>query len=310
MIASPVAVTADAPPTAPGRVEWATFTGAAGSRRYRLYLPAGYDERHPAPLVLMLHGCTQDAEDFARGTRMDAVADAQGLVLAYPEQPASAQVQKCWSWYDPAQSQGPASEAELLAGIVADVAAKHAVDRRRTFVVGISAGGAMALNLAAAHPELFAGVVVHSGIAFGAAQSVPAALAAMQGNGLDAARLKDAAAAVLARGHGFPPLLVIHGVADPVARVANGEALARQWIDAQGLHAVGETATEQGGGLAFRRARWADAHGAVRVETIFIEGLGHAWSGGSVEGTFASPTGPDASREAARFLLAQPGLPR
>jgi poly(hydroxyalkanoate) depolymerase family esterase len=288
---------------AAGRVEWATFQGAAGSRRYRLYLPAGYDARTPAPLVLMLHGCTQDPDDFARGTRMDAVADENGLVLAYPEQPGTAQPQKCWTWYDPAQSTGESGEAALLAGIVREVARTHAVDRARVYAVGISAGGAMALNVAAAHPELFAGVVVHSGIAYGAAADVPSALAAMQGQGLDAEHLKAAALAVLSSKGGFPPLLVIHGMADVVARPANGEALARQWVDAEGLSPAGGEAGEAGG-LAFRRARFAGAGGHVRVETLFVDGLGHAWSGGSTEGTFASAQGPDAAREAARFLLA------
>jgi poly(hydroxyalkanoate) depolymerase family esterase len=303
MIDSPDTVLSPPGVHAAGRVEWATYQGAAGSRRYRLYFPAGYDAHSPAPLVLMLHGCTQDPDDFARGTRMDAVADENGMVLAYPEQPGTAQPQRCWTWYDPAQATGQAGEGALLAGIVGEVASHNAIDRGRVYALGISAGGAMALNVAAAHPELFAGVVVHSGIAFGAAANVPQALAAMQGTGLDADHLRDAAAAVLAAKGEFPPLLVIHGMADPVARPANGEALARQWVQAEGLAPAGEEAG-QAGGLAFRRARYADAGGHVRVETLFVDGLGHAWSGGSAEGTFASPQGPDAAREAARFLLA------
>jgi poly(hydroxyalkanoate) depolymerase family esterase len=287
---------------AAGHVEWATYQGAAGTRRYRLYLPAGYDGRTPAPLVLMLHGCTQDPDDFARGTRMDSVADENGLVLAYAEQPASAQPQKCWTWYDPAQAAGDAGEAALLAGIVREVVSTRAIDRDRVYALGISAGGAMAVNLAAAHPELFAGVVAHSGIAYGAAANVPQALAAMQGTGLDAERLRAAASAVLSARGEFPALLVIHGLADPVVRPANGQALALQWVQAEGLSPAGEDAGEAGG-AAFRRARYADAGGTVHVETLFVEGLGHAWSGGSPEGTFSSPRGPDAAREAARFLL-------
>ncbi|MDB4949896.1 MAG: esterase, depolymerase family [Gemmatimonadetes bacterium] len=285
-----------------GRVEWATYQGPAGTRRYRIYLPAGYDPSHKAPLVLMLHGCTQDPDDFARGTRMDAVADESGVLLVYPEQPATAQIQRCWTWYDPAQIARDGGEAAVLAGIVGEVEAHHAVDARRVYVLGISAGGSMAVNLAAAYPELFAGVVAHSGIAYHAALGVPQALGAMQGNGLDAERLRGAAAQVLARG-GFPPLLVIHGNADPVVRPANGHALARQWADARGLTAGAESA-ETAGGLAFQRQRFTDAGGHVLVETLFVDGLGHAWSGGSAEGTYTSAAGPDASREAMRFLLA------
>jgi poly(hydroxyalkanoate) depolymerase family esterase len=303
MIDSPpaAATTVAAPPA--GRVEWATYAGAAGSRRYRLYFPAGYDASAPAPLLLMLHGCTQDAEDFARGTRMDQVADENGVVLAYPEQPAASQPQKCWTWYDPVHARGDAGEAGLLAGIVREVEAHHAIDRRRVYVSGVSAGGAMAINLAAAHPEMFAGVAVHSGIPYRAAESVAQALGAMQGNGLDARRLKDAATEAIPHGVRFPALLVIHGAADPVVRVATGEALAKQWVDAQGL-AAGVDSAGEAGGLGFRRSRWKDARGEVRVEALFVDGLGHAWSGGSTEGTFASVAGPDASREAMRFLLA------
>jgi poly(hydroxyalkanoate) depolymerase family esterase len=286
----------------PGRVEWATYQGAGGTRRYRVYVPAGYDASHPAPLVLMLHGCTQDPDDFARGTRMDAVADEGGVLLVYPEQPAAAQVQKCWTWYDPAQIARGGGEAAVLAGIVGQVEAGHAVDRDRVYVLGISAGGSMAVNLAAAYPETFAGVVAHSGIAYHAALDVPQALAAMQGGGLDAEKLRGAAAEVLARG-AFPPLLVIHGNADAVVRPANGHALARQWIDARGL-VPGPESAGTAGGLAFQRQAFSDAGGRVWVETLFVDGLGHAWSGGSTEGTYTSAAGPDASREALRFLLA------
>jgi poly(hydroxyalkanoate) depolymerase family esterase len=286
------APSAPAAATASG-VEWHTYAGPDGSRRYRLFVPEGLDARRPAPLVVMLHGCTQDPDDFAAGTRLDSLAPERGVVVAWPEQPAAAQPQKCWTWYDPAHQARGAWEPAIVAGIAAEVAARLPVDADRVYLAGISAGGAMAANVAAAYPERFAAVAVHSGIAYRAAASAGEALAAMGAGAADADALaREAEAAFGARPR--PPLLVIHGAADPVVNVENARQLARQW--AAEVHWSPPVGAEVGGRMITRAA-------AGTVELLLVDGLGHAWSGGSPAGSYTDPAGPDASREVLEFLL-------
>jgi poly(hydroxyalkanoate) depolymerase family esterase len=277
----------------PSGVAWHTHTGPEGSRRYRLSVPERLDARRPAPLVVMLHGCTQDPDDFAAGTRLDSLAAERGVVVAWPEQPASAQPQKCWTWYDPAHQARGAGEPAIVAGIAAEVATRLPVDADRVYLAGLSAGGAMAANVAAAYPERFAAVAVHSGIAFRAASSVGEGLAAMGTGAADVDALARAAEAAFG-GRPRPPLLVIHGAADPVVNVENARQLARQW--------AGEArwsppdAAEVGGRTVTRTA-------AGTVQLHLVDGLGHAWSGGSPDGSYTDPAGPAASREVLDFLL-------
>jgi poly(hydroxyalkanoate) depolymerase family esterase len=284
------------------------YEGEHGSRLYRLYVPDGYDGT-PAPLLVMLHGCTQDAADFARGTRMNELAEKHGVLVAYPEQPASAQPLKCWSWYETAHQHRDAGEPGILAGITREVLRDYQIDPERVYVAGVSAGGAMALILAATYPDLYAAVGVHSAVTFGIVDSTPAALRAMQG---DVPRDAEQLAALVRRvmgEHARPiPVIALHGAADPTVRPANLDAIAVQWSAANAGLAGLATPTAplvdhgEAGGLRYRRARFGDG---VIVETWLIEELAHAWSGGDPAGTYAEPRGPDASAVLLRFLLAQ-----
>ncbi|HEX2094556.1 MAG TPA: PHB depolymerase family esterase [Longimicrobiaceae bacterium] len=302
-LAARAAPAQSADPADPGsRFTWESFAGEGGARRYRLYVPASHRRSRPAPLLVMLHGCTQDPDDFARGTRMNALAEEHGFLVAYPEQTAAHNPQRCWSWYDPAHQERGRGEPAAIAGIARQVVAACGVDPRRVYLAGVSAGGAMALNVAAAYPELFAAAGVHSGVAYRAAAGVPQALQVMQRGSADSVSLAGSAGAAL-RARGAPlPLLVIHGAADPVVRLINGEQLVRQWTG--GLAAAAERRAEEGGLTTVRRG-WNTGDGRAVVEEIVVEGLGHAWSGGSPEGTYTDPRGPDASREMVRFFLAR-----
>ena len=280
--------------------EWHTYAADAGTRRYRLYVPASAPKTG-APLVVMLHGCTQDPDDFARGTRFDRVAAERGVIVAWPEQPSTQQPMKCWNWYEPAHQGANRGEPAVIAGIAREVMASRGIDPRRVYVAGVSAGAAMAVNAAAAYPELFAAVGAHSGIPYRAASEVPQALAVMRGGSTDPALLAYALQDAL--GGRRLPLIAIHGGADAVVAAVNSRQLAAQWA---GVLRATASAPERGteGGRGVERTRWSAADGKPVIELVIVDGLGHAWSGGSAEGTFADPQGPDASKLILDFLLA------
>lgn len=287
-----------APSAAPSSFEWATYTGPAGTRRYRLFVPDGYETWSPPPLVVMLHGCTQDPDDFARGTRFNALADSAGAIVVYPEQTAAHNPQKCWTWYDAANQRAGTGEAAIIAGITREVMGRYGVDPARVYIAGVSAGGIMAVNTAASHPDLYAAVGVHSGTAYGAAHDLATALATMRNGPADQAALADSARAILrAAGRDWLPMIVFHGSTDAVVNPENGRRLASQWAVAGGAKDFLRS-EEQIGGLTVVKDRWGPY-----VELWMVQGLGHAWSGGSPEGTYTDARGPDAAREMLRFFL-------
>ncbi|MFO1039359.1 MAG: PHB depolymerase family esterase [Geminicoccaceae bacterium] len=278
------------PETEGGQFLSASFTGPAGTRSYRLYVPSTA-RGQPLPLVVMLHGCTQSPEDFATGTRMNRLAERQGCYVAYPAQDRQANPQGCWNWFDPNHQRRDLGEPSLLAGIVRQVMANHAVDPHRVFVAGLSAGGAAAAVMAVAYPDLFAAVGVHSGLAYGSARDVVSALAAMKkGDAGDATTKLQV------------PLIVFQGDADKTVNPRNVDRLLAQ----AGTSAM-TGKVEQGaatGGHTFTRTLYTDPNGVERVESWQVHGEGHAWSGGDPAGTYTDPKGPDASAEMLRFFLA------
>ena len=275
--------------TCAGSFTWHEVANAAGRRRYKLYVPAG-TAALPRPLVLMLHGCTQSPDDFAAGTRMNAVADELGVLVAYPEQTAANNSSKCWNWFKPNDQRRGAGEPSLLATVVEAVAGEVPVDRTRVYAVGLSAGGAAAAILAREYPDVFAGVGVHSGLACGAARDLPSALAAMR-NG----------APERSPAEGAVPTITFHGSADATVNPANARHVLAGAI--AGLDAPAVDRGRAPGGAAYTREVWRDAQGRPRAEAWTIEGAGHAWSGGSPAGTFTDRRGPDATRAMMRFFL-------
>ena len=283
------------------------FESRFGARRYKLFIPATPVPAERRALVVMLHGCTQNADDIARGTRLNERAGGVlgGALVLYPEQSAADNPQKCWNWFDQSHQARDAGEPALLAALIADVAAREHVDERRVFLGGISAGGAMAINLAVAYPERFAAVAVHSGIAYRAARSVMEALPVM----------RNGPAVPVAIAPTRVPLLVVHGEADAVVSARNASALASQWRTAV-QQALGTelTSREETGraadGRAFQRVLYARGSEPALVEWWTVRELGHAWSGGAPEGTFTDPGGVDATAVMLDFFARHDGRPR
>ena len=280
------------PPGMPegARFETHAYAAPAGGRAYKLYVPAALPAG-PRPLLVMLHGCTQNPDDFARGTRMNALAEEAGILVCYPEQPQAANAQRCWNWFDPSHQHRDGGEPAILAGIVREIVSAHPIDASRVFVAGLSAGGAMAAVLGATYPELFAGIGVHSGLPYGAATDVGSALAVMRsGTGRRAAQACGKT----------PRLIVIHGEGDRTVHPGNGEAVAGSVPAGPGKDIVKPGSA---GGRAYRRLTRPGEAGGCALEYWKIEGLGHAWSGGDAGGSHSDPEGPDASREMLRFFL-------
>ncbi len=213
---------------ATGEFREGQFTNEHGTRRYRLYIPATTSHAAP-PLIVMLHGCTQDPADFAAGTRANDHAEAAGALVLYPEQPATAHPQKCWNWYDPAHQGRGAGEPAILAGMTRQVMAETGADPARVFVAGISAGGSMAEILAAGYPELYRALAVHSALAYRSAGDVPTALTILQSGVADEAALPARVLDAMGEAARPIPTLVLHGAEDPVVRVVNGQQVLRQW---------------------------------------------------------------------------------
>ena len=282
----------------PGAFTEAAFTHAGTTRSYKLYTPPhapihASQQAKPLPLVLMLHGCTQNPDDFAVGTGMNALALEHGFVVVYPAQNASANPQRCWNWFTPGDQQRDTGEAAWLAALVEQVTQLRAIDPARVYVAGLSAGGAMASILGHTHPDVFAAVGVHSGLACGVASNVITALSLMK-NGRSVA--------------GAPsnlPTIVFHGDADKTVHPHNADAVLQT--------AIGQTTTTAkvtegtaAQGQSYTCTTYQTADGRSIAENWNLHGAGHAWSGGSKKGTYTDPLGPDASAEMWRFFAAHP----
>ncbi len=281
------------------------FSNEAGARNYKLYVPAGYVGA-PLPLVVMLHGCTQDPDDFATGTRANRWADNRRCLVAYPEQTQRANSHRCWNWFRP-QDQGPGrGEPAIIAGITKQVIDEYQIDERRVYVAGLSAGGAMAAIVGQAYPELFAAIGVHSGVLVGAAHDLPSAFALMktgQPRPAPHAMGQRARSSSTHSSRRVVPLIVLHGDADRTVNPANAKRLIENAVATHhsmsagsrlqvSLQTVGETYDCHG----YRRTKHTAANGASMIEQWEIRGAGHAWSGGDAAGSYTSGRGPDATK--------------
>jgi poly(hydroxyalkanoate) depolymerase family esterase len=294
-------------PTA-GQFQLHSFTCAAGTRQYKLFIPTGHLGRQ-LPLLVMLHGCTQSPDDFARGTRMNRLAEEEGYYVVYPAQSASDNPTKCWNWFRPADQCRDRGEPAIIAELTRHVVRAHRLDPARVYVAGLSAGAAMAVILARTYPDVYAAAGVHSGLPYGSAHDLPSAFAAMkQGSGISIADTNATNQAL-----GAPvPTIVFHGDRDVVVGAHNGDI-----VIAQSMASLGDSVWDSGwrgekdkqvergvipGGYSYTRTVLQDAHGRVLAEQWLVHGAGHAWFGGDPAGSYTDPKGPDASVKMLRFF--------
>lgn len=297
-----------AQPAAAG--EFLTRTAPDG-RVYRLYVPTA--PQGPAPLVVMLHGCTQDPTGFAAGTRMNEVAEANGFLVAYPQQTQAANSNRCWNWFLPAHQARGRGEPASIAGVVEDVARAHAVDRQRVYVAGLSAGGAQAVIMGVTYPDVFAALSVNAGLEYKAAESLNGAFLAMNfGGPAPDTQGRRAYEAMGTRARPVPTI-VFHGTADYTVRPVNGDQVVAQAAQTADLASDGRDDgnysatpdTTARGQVPGGRAYTVTTYDGL-IERWTIQGMAHAWSGGSTAGTYTDPAGPDASTATWRFFTEHP----
>ena len=298
-----------------GRFVERSYTNQNGTRTYKLYIPSGYIGQEVS-LVVMLHGCTQSPNDIAAGTQMNRLAEENIFLVAYPAQAQGANMNKCWNWFKASDQQRGRGEPSLLAGITRQVIDEYNVADGRVYVVGMSAGGAMAAIMAEAYPDLYAAVGIHSGLAPGAAHDVPSAFAAMHQGGPATPRREVPTATLTGASARIVPAIVFHGDRDKTVHPRNADRLLEHFCPAKLTGSQEEASgsaprgtVRQGqipSGHAYTRATYRDAGGRAIAERWTVHGLGHAWSGGSSSGTYTDPKGPDASAKIVRFFNKHP----
>lgn len=287
------------PSAAAGSFTWGMAAGPGGARRYRVYRPPGLALGERVPLLVMLHGCGQDAASFAASTRMNSHAARQRFVVLYPEQDRLSNAQACWNWFDTANGRAE-READLIMLAINQVVVLHAIDSQRVAIAGLSAGASMAGLLVTRHPSRFKALVMHSGVPPGTAHSSLTALSAMRGRRASQPLASSSQTMI----QSWPALLVIQGGADAVVSPHNGQAAAHLWANAAGADAGPTRVVQRGQRYPMTVTDFKHSQQLV-CRLVEIAALAHAWSGGAASQAFSDPRGPDASRLVWAFATSQ-----
>jgi poly(hydroxyalkanoate) depolymerase family esterase len=281
--------------TSPGQVAYGEYRG----RPYRLFVPGNHDDGRLRPLLVMLHGCLQDPDDFAGGTQMDELAEHYDLFVLYPAQSRRSNRRRCWNWFERQHQQRNQGEPAELVGLIDMLAQTYAIDQGQVMVAGLSAGACMAVILGMAYPERFAAIGAVAGLEYRAATSALGAVAAMRQGG--------SPLGAIGAGHtDLPPLILLHGTADEVVNPAASERLAGQWVAGRALAIHEEDWMQLHDARPVQIFSYLDGEGRVAIRRYLVHGLGHAWPGGSAAGSFTDPLGPQVSLLLLHFWLDQP----
>lgn len=298
---------------------WHAFTyySSQGNRNFYVYTPAGYQRGTSVPMIVMLHGCTQSYQDFAAGTQMNALADQKQFIVVYPQQSPFANSYLCWNWFLYGNQFRASGEAGIIGGITQSVeqdTTDWTINRHRVYVTGISAGAAMSVIMGATYPDLYAAIGVHSGVEYQAAiDAFGAGLAQLYG-GPDPISQGDAAYNTMGDHARIVPTIVFHGTSDTTVYPINGDQVVQQWMET-GYDASGgsynpsfsnPSSTTHGqvsGGYSYTIRSWKNSSGTEIQEYWTINGMGHAWSGGSTAGSYTDPAGPNATQAMYTFFM-------
>ncbi len=269
----------------------------AGKREYKLYIPSS--AASPRGLLVMLHGCKQDPDDFAAGTNMNTIAEANGLIIAYPKQSMPANASSCWNWFNPGDQMRGAGEPAILAAMTRELMSEFSLQRYQVFVAGLSAGGAMAAVMGETYPDLYEAVGIHSGLSYRCANDVISAFAAMRGEFAPQP-------GVTTRAVPKTRTVIFHGSADSTVVPSNADRIVAS-VSPTVFSSRQVFRGRAAGGRGYTRTMIVGASDKEpMVEFWLIDGGPHAWSGGQRCGSYTDPQGPDASAEMVRFFLNQP----
>jgi poly(hydroxyalkanoate) depolymerase family esterase len=307
-------------------VPFASKTQASGqfisytynNKSYKVYVPSGYTGSTAVPMVVMLHGCTQDPDQFATGTKMNSIAERETFIAVYPDQPSSENQNKCWRWFlSSHQSRGYGDPAHI-AGITAKVKKDYSIHNDKVYVTGLSAGAAMSVIMGATYPDVFAAIGVGAGLEYKAATSESSAWNVMLNGGPDPNQQGTTAYHAMGSYKRVVPTIVFHGTSDYTVYPVNGHQVLSQWAQTNDLASDGldngniddtpeETVTGKvPDGRTFTHYTYKDSTGATVLEKYMIDGMGHAWSGGNSAGSYTDPKGPDSSEITWQFFKNHP----
>ncbi len=292
-----------------------TYSNPAGSRRYFLFTPSQYDGKTPLPLMIMLHGCTQNPEGFAADTGMNDLAEKKGFAVVYPEETSQYNAMSCWNWFTSENLQRGSGEISIIVGMIDDL--QFPVDRKHIYLTGFSAGAALAANLAACYGDVFAGVAIHSGLEYDAAINQNEAFMAMsQGSSRPADQNgKSAAACSAGHSHGPVPTIIFQGKTDYTVNSVNATHLVvatskmndilddnseNNTQSAKALQTVRSSAPN--GGHTYAVSTYGQSVQGPLITMVLIDGMSHAWSGAARMGSYADPKGPNATEMIWNFV--------
>jgi poly(hydroxyalkanoate) depolymerase family esterase len=274
---------------------------------FKVYVPSSYQAGTKVPLMVMLHGCLQDPDDFAAGTRMNALAEEKNFIVLYPEMNIFANANQCWNWfYDYNQHRG-SGEPAIIKGMVDWVKSRYSIDSSRVYVAGLSAGAAMSVIMGATYPDVFRGVGVSAGLEYNAANTATGGINAMLYGGIDPNTTGRDAYDEMGSFKRRMPVIVFHGTSDTTVNPVNASQVVTQWAQTNDIvddgfdngsvnDAADQTISGSINGRSYTKYVYHDRFGASLIEYWKVSGLQHAWSGGSTAGSYSDPYGPDASR--------------